>query len=149
MDLKDLVAQFGEPQKCYGHCDQMASPRVLNEDGMLIMGMVCHAGYVSRIIAYSRALDLAAFKSFVSTSLGPSMEVQDEDLRTATRFAWDLGLPEGSAEALKAAYWTQNYRGNKKSDPDRPGLFMCSSCGSLFVQPVSNRSVLCKNCAPN
>ena len=146
MNLKDLVAQFGEPQKCYGHCDQLATPRVLREDGMLIIGMVCHAGYVSRIIGYSREPQLDRFKEFVSESLGPAMIVKEEDLRTATRFAWDLGEPAGESETLKVAYWTQNYRGNKRDDPDRAALFMCSKCGALHIQPVSNKSVLCSHC---
>lgn len=146
MNLKDLVAQFGEPQKCYGHCDQLASPRVLKENGMLIVGVVCHAGYVSRIVAYSRELDLPRFKSFISDSLGPSMTVSDADLRSATRFSWDLGITGDESETVKVAYWTQNYRGSKKDSPNRPALFMCSSCGALHVQPVSEKSVLCPRC---
>lgn len=146
MNLRDLVEQFGEPQKCYGHCDQLASPRVLKDDGMLIVGMVCHAGYVSRIIAYSRELDLGRFKSFVSESLGPGIRLTDDDLRTATRFSWDLGFTGDESETVKVAYWTQNYRGSKEDNPNRPGLFMCSNCGALHVQPVTEKSVLCARC---
>jgi hypothetical protein len=146
MELRDVVGLLSEPQKCYGHCDQMASPHILKENRELIVGMVCHAGYVSRIMTYSFNLDLGQFKSFIAKSLGPSIELADQDLRTATRFPWDLGLVGSESEPVKVAYWTQNYRGSKKDDTNRPGLFMCSNCGALYVQPVSAKAVLCPSC---
>jgi len=148
MELREIIARFEEPQKCYGHCDQPSTLRILKENGTLIAGMVCHAGYVSRIIAYSRELDLASFKSFISESLGGSLKLFDEDLRTATRFSWDLGI-EGEEEVVKVAYWTQNYRRSKTEAPDRQALFGCANCGKLYVQSINSRSVLCANCRPS
>jgi len=148
MNPSEISALFGEPQKCYGHCDQPASIRFLKEeDGMVIAAMVCHAGYVSRVMAYGRELDLGLLKSFISQSWGGGKTLGDEDLRVATRFAWDLGM-EGRGEdvVVRVGYWTQNYRGSKSDDPNRLGLFSCANCSCLFPQPVNSKAVLCTAC---
>jgi hypothetical protein len=148
MNLREVAAQFDEPQKCYGHCDQPATLKILGEKGgMLLATMACHAGYVSRIMAYGTQIDLPVFRSFISDSLGGSIRLTDDDLRTATRFSWDLGMSgQGADEVVKVAYWTQNYRGSKSEATDRQALFACANCGSLYIQHVSAKSVLCPNC---
>ena len=146
MDLKEFVkAEFGEQQKCYGHCDQPATLRFLDEDGMLVVGVVCHAGYASKIIAYGDSLDPGRFKSFISSALRGGSTVADEDIRTATRFSWDVAGGTGR-KVMKAAHWTQNYRRTKSDDPERTGLFACQNCSSLYLQPVNERNVLCDGC---
>lgn len=148
MNSNQITALFGEPQKCYGHCDQPASMKVLKEEeGVVIAAMVCHAGYVSRVMVYGKELNLGLLKSLVSQAWGGSRTPGDEELRVATRFPWDLGMDErGEGEVIRVGYWTQNYRTSKSEDPNRRGIFSCANCNTLFAQPVTGRAVLCHQC---
>jgi hypothetical protein len=149
MSLIEFVSeQFGE-FRCYGHCDQPATMKFLYEDDdkTLIAVTVCHSAYASRIIAYGRNLELERLKSLMTRALDRRYPLNEADIRTATRFAWEiqgLGLKEGVV--MRAAYWTQNYRGNKTDDPNRTGLFVCSSCDSFFLQPMTKKEILCSGC---
>ena len=146
MNLRILIEQrLGEPTICYGHCDQPSSFQIISESP-LIACHCCMAGYVSRIMVYGEAIDLHQFKKFIATSIGRTGTVQDEDLRLATRHHWDF--PELTGE-VRVAYWTQNYRRSKNTDPNRTALFLCGSCSSPFLQPLSKKSVLCEDCRPN
>jgi DNA-directed RNA polymerase subunit RPC12/RpoP len=143
MDLKILLEQkLGEPTTCYGHCNQPSSFQIIS-DRPLIACHHCMAGYVSRIMVYGNTIDLPLFKDFIANAIGDTGTVHEEDVRLATRHAWDF--PDLTGE-VKVAYWTQNYRRSKNDDPNRTALFLCGKCDSLFLQPLNGRSVLCANC---
>jgi hypothetical protein len=145
VDLEEFVREeFGEHQNCYGHCTQPATLRILDRDEMLIVGVVCHAGYASKIIAYGDKLDESRFKAFLTRALGTSPAVADDEIRTATRFPWEAS--SDGVNSMKVAYWTQNYRASKSDDPNRVGLFICQNCNSPYLQPANNRNVLCAGC---
>ena len=149
MDIRPVVMErFAEPQKCHGHCDQPARMRVLKEDGEVLVATACPKGYVSRVAAYGRGDAANAVRSAVQRALGPGGDLRDEDIRTATRYAWDLGM-EGSASGavFKAAYWTQNYRRTKSEATNREATFACERCGSLFMQRLSSEGTLCASCS--
>jgi hypothetical protein len=143
VDVREVVeASFAQPQKCYGHCEQPAIMRFLNAGEPAVACYTCPAGYVSRVIAYGKADTRDALRAFMTKALG-GQHIKDEDIRTASRYPWDLGLP---GFEMKAAYWTQNYRASKSDDPDRQALFVCSECGSPYVKPVAAPGTKCANC---
>jgi hypothetical protein len=147
MDLKRVVEERLSPRsKCYGHCQEESTLKFLPEKRMMIGCYTCASGYVSRIVAYGRELDLNDFRALVSAAVQGIGDVTDEDIRVATRYTWDLrveGEPEGTV--LKEAYWTQNYRRTKSDDPNREALFLCK-CGSFYYQPATDRNRLCPRC---
>jgi hypothetical protein len=137
---------FNEPQKCYGHCSNQARLK-LRESGERVQGFyVCPAGYVSKLIWYAEELDTADFTRYLSEVLAGKVQLRSTDVRLATRYSWDLGLAGKSGKVMRVAFWTQNYRGSKTDDPDRPSLFLCSRCGEPFVQPFSESNSLCEEC---
>lgn len=150
MSLAGFVRERFEEFKCYGHCDQPATLRFVREGedgGMLVAATVCHAGYVSRIIAFGRDLQLEIFRFLILDALDGRQPFNNEDIRTATRFEWEIqdkGDSEG--KVLREAYWTQNYRTSKIDDPNRAGLFVCANCGSFYLQPVTKKEILCDGC---
>jgi hypothetical protein len=148
MGLRTLVEEElnGHP-KCYGHCEEVSTLKLLNEKPMMIGCYSCPSGYVSRMVGYGRELDLNAFKTTVSAAAQEIGDVTDEDIRVATRYTWDLGVkqePEGVV--LKEAYWMQNYRRTKSDDPNRLALFLCTNCASFYCQPVAGKNILCPRC---
>ena len=147
-ELKKIIEEklIGHP-KCYNHCQEQSRLEFLSERSMLVGCYVCPSGYVSRIVTYGTELNLATFKTMISGALNEMGGVSDEDIRVATRYTWDLGIhgkPEGTA--LKEAYWTQNYRRTKSEDPNRPALFLCTKCNSLFHQSVAGKNTVCPRC---
>jgi len=147
MSIKSLVlAKFNEPQKCRGHCDRQASARVLREDVSLVVAIACPGGYVTRLMAYGSRDNASALRSLVEQALGQDMG--DEDIRTATRYAWDMGMQGGKDVVFKVAYWNQNYGRTKSDDPNRRAVFACASCGSLFLQPLPSLVTKCPACEP-
>lgn len=87
------------------------------------------------------------FRGYAQESAAGLGKVEDSDIRTARRYAWDLGLErERDDLVLREAYWTQNYRRTKTDDPDRPALFLCSNGDSFFVQPLTSNRKHCQNC---
>lgn len=143
MEIKALVSErFSETQKCYGHCDGTTAPKTI-ADAPLTACYACGAGYVSRVVSYASSPPSGALKSMVSAGL--KREVPDEEVRTATRYAWDLGT-EVSGGKLGAAFWTQNYGRSKSSDPDRAALFCCAECNGLFLQKLTAGQTLCDAC---
>ncbi|MDV3278489.1 MAG: hypothetical protein LYZ69_08515 [Nitrososphaerales archaeon] len=139
-----VAAVFSEPQRCYGHCEQPATFRLLESDDVAIACYACPGGYVSKVMVYGRSPTLERLRSFLLGALGEGADVSDDDLRVATRHPWDL---KASGEDITASYWTQNYRRTKSEDPDRRALFICSRCGSLFRRSLSAAESLCQNCA--
>ncbi len=150
MSIRSLVLErFSQPQKCHGHCEGPATPHVVRDDGTVtVVATACDKGYVSRVVAYGPKDSSSLLRSLVSKATASGSEVKEEDIRAATRYAWDLGM-EGSAKGavFKASYWTQNYRRTESNDPDRGALFACTTCGSLFMQPLSSGSSLCPACS--
>ena len=102
----------------------------------------CPAGYVSKVMVYGKGDARTALRTFVTKALG-GQTPKDEEIRTATRHPWDLDLP---GHEMKVAYWTQNYRGSKSTDPNRRALFVCSECGSTYVKPLMEPGTKCPNC---
>ncbi|MEM3857256.1 MAG: hypothetical protein QXI37_01965, partial [Thermoprotei archaeon] len=151
MSLRSLVeGKLNVSTKCYGHCDSAAKLKFLKAKE-LTGAVACEKGYVSRIVRYSdKPVDVNDFVTYIS-AVFPGNDVKPEDIRTATRHPWDMGLEDGgygSKEALlHQAYWTQNYRRTKNESADRPALFLCQGCESLYVQPVSAQSSLCPSCS--
>lgn len=150
MTLKPVIlGRFGGERKCYGHCDQPASLRILQENGELVMATVCAKGYVSRVMVYGPGDNRTVMKSLIGSALGPKGDFSDEDVRTATRYYWDMGMEKGGDNDIlfRVAYWTQNYRRTKNSATDRDGLFTCTQCNTLFVQPISSLKTVCTSCS--
>jgi hypothetical protein len=149
MDLRMLVDErLDGRSKCYGHCQDASTLKLLNEKCMMIGCYSCPSGYVSRIVAYGKELDVSAFKTIVTAAVQGIGDVTDEDIRIATRYTWDLGVrqePEGVV--LKEAYWTQNYRRTKSDDPNREAMFLCANCKSFYRQPATSRNEFCPRCA--
>ena len=147
-ELRGIVEEhLNEPTTCYGHCEKES--RLKFVDGEDLKGCyACPAGYVSRIVTYGDDVDVSGFKSFLENAVQGSQDIQDQDIRIASRYTWDLGVESEKERILKEAYWTQNYRRTKSSDPDRAALFLCTKCNQEFVvQPVSSKSSLCENCS--
>ncbi len=149
MSVRSIIAErFAEPSKCHGHCDQPAGLRFLSDGAETVTVTACSKGYVSRVAVYGLGDNAGTLKSLVRSALGPSGDLRDEDVRTATRYAWDLGF-QGRTEPVvfRVAYWTQNYRRTKSDDPNRKAVFSCGNCSSLFLQPISSTGVLCPACS--
>jgi hypothetical protein len=149
MGLRAIVAEnYDELEKCYGHCEQPANLKFLNnEEDPVVTGYSCHAAYLSRIIIYSHSLTLQQSVDMISRLVGPNYEVKEDDVRLASRYPWDLGISSGKPEKMMTvAYWTQNYRRTKSEDPNRIAIFLCVNCNSIFSQQLSERNVLCTDC---
>lgn len=149
MDIRSLVAdRYAKIDRCYGHCDQPATMKFLNTEGMpVVTGYSCHQAYLSRIIVYSDALTLGGSCELVRSLVGDDQEVKEDDIRLASRYPWDFDFTTGGADkSLMTAYWTQNYRRTKSEDPDRNALFLCESCRNIFQHQLSQRQVLCPGC---
>ncbi len=137
-----LEEKFADPIKCYQHCNQPSTFRVIS-DRPLIACYYCMAGYASRIMMYGKQADLSSFKAFLSKKLVKFGTIEDWEVRVATRNEWD----SPDLGDVKVAYWTQNYRKAKTDDPNRPALFLCGRCNSLYVQPLGKASALCSDCS--
>lgn len=120
--------------------------RFLSSDKDLLVCFACPSGYISRIITYGEDIKLQTFKQFVSQLMSSAQKVEDEDIRVATRYAWDLGVQSDNERIMRVAYWTQNYRRTKSDNPDRIALFLCSNCNSPFLQPLRSKTALCEKC---
>ena len=147
-ELRGLVEEkLNEPTTCYGHCEQQSQLRFVG-DRELTGVFVCPSGYVSRIVRYGDEIDVPKFKSFLENVVGSKLDIQSEDIRTATRYSWDFGIESDKERILREAYWTQNYRRTKRGDSDRSALFLCTNCNENFlVQAVTSKSSLCERCS--
>ena len=142
-----IEERFFEPQKC-GHCGAQANPKFLRKGNEPVVTVACPPGYVSRVIAYGPGDNRATVKFLVGGALGSGGDLADEDIRTATRYAWDLGIENrAKGKVFGAAYWNQNYRRTKSDAPNRNAVFSCAKCASLFVQRVSSSGTLCATCS--
>ena len=139
-----VEAKLNAVAKCRGHCNEQSSLSLSEVEGELIGTYACPSGYVSRLMNYGE-VDVAWFRDFVSLLLRGVGEVKEEDIRVATRYAWDLN-ERGSGQVLKEAYWTQNYRRTESDDPNRHALFSCTNCHSFYVQSISGEERLCPDC---
>lgn len=149
MDLRSLVAErYNQLEKCYGHCDQPATLRFLNDEASpVITGYSCHGAYLSRIIIYAPLLRLQESVDAITQLLGPESDVKQEDVRIASRYPWDMDITtDGTGKVMMMAYWTQNYRRTKNEDPGREAIFLCAKCSTVFLQKLSDRQVLCTGC---
>jgi hypothetical protein len=149
MELQALVKEkFSEPQKCYGHCDQLSTLKFLNGDEKPIVAVYsCPGAYISRIIVYGDSMELSKVLTYIKDLVGKEQDVREEDIRVASRYPWDLGLDSADqGRVMSVAFWTQNYRRTKKDDPDRAAVFLCSNCGKVFSQPASGTETLCQDC---
>ena len=145
MELRQLVeSAFSQPQKCSGHCDQPARFRFLGSGEPTVACYACPAGYVSKVMIYGHRSPDQALLGFLTKAMGTGATKEDE-IRTATRHPWDLGAP---GVELKVAYWNQNYRSSKSSDPTRQAIFLCSNCGSAYLKPLSAPGTRCAICGP-
>ena len=143
MNLRTSLEQkFAEPITCYEHCTQPSSFRVIS-DRPIVACYYCMAGYVSRIMTYGTEVDLLRFKTFITNTIGGMGTVEDQDIRVATRHAWES--PDLAGE-VRVAYWTQNYRRTKVDNPNRDAVFVCGKCDTFFIQLVRARSALCADC---
>ncbi len=147
VEIREVVtAKLGGPFQCYGHCKEEASLKFVESGVDLCGAVVCPSGYVSRLILYTSQPDPERLLAFIVSKSAGELPVMTADIRTATRYATDLG-EGGEGRVLGEAYWTQNYGKRKDTSPDRPSLFMCSNCGRLFVQPLSVGSRTCNGCS--
>ena len=145
-EIRGLVTNLLNVEtKCHGHCGETARLEFTG-DGTVTC-YVCPGRYVSRIIAYGKELDPKRFREYLRNINSGMGEVEEGDIRVASRYAWDLGLDRKTDElVLREAYWTQSYRRTKSEDPERLALFLCSNGDSFFVQPLNSKERLCKNC---
>jgi len=139
-----VEAKLNAVPMCRVHCNERASLSLSEVEGELIGTYACPSGYVSRLMNYGE-VDISWFRDFVSLLLRGVGEVKEEDIRVATRYAWDLN-EMGSGRVLKEAYWTQNYRRTESDNPNRVALFSCTNCRSFYVQSVSGKERLCLDC---
>ena len=149
MDLRSTIAEeYGELEKCYGHCEQPATLKFLNSgDDPVVTGYSCHGAYLSRVIIYAGTLRLEESVDTIARLVGKESEVKEEDVRIASRYPWDVDITSANpGKLMMMAYWTQNYRRTKSEDPNRNAVFLCASCKSIFSQPISDRQVLCSSC---
>ena len=131
--------------KCAGHCQELSKLKLLSQNEVMIGCYECPSGYVSLLIQYGEALDLHAFKTFLSTLL--QGDVADEDIRVATRYNWDLGVKDQlDGKILREAYWRQSYRRTKSDDPHRIALFHCNKCHSFYRKQISEENKFCPRC---
>jgi hypothetical protein len=147
-DLKHLVQNYLNIQsKCYGHCDTVASLKFLKTRNRLVATFSCENGYVSRIIGYDNKEDVSWFKNYLRRKLGDRIQIDDKDIRVATRHPWDLGIENKFSEDffIKEVYWTQNYR-KLSVNPNALAVFQCLKCKNLFIQELSSRNSLCESC---
>jgi hypothetical protein len=149
MELRELVTeQYGQLEKCYGHCELPATAKFLNDDAeSVVVGYSCHGAYLSRIIIYSKSLTLPVSVNYVTRLVKGQQEVMEEDVRIASRYPWDLNMVSTETEKIMMmGYWTQNYRRTKNDDPNRNALFLCESCHTIYSQPVTSKHILCPRC---
>jgi len=139
-----VEAKLNAVTKCRGHCNEQSSLSLSEVEGRLVGTYACPSGYVSRLMNYGE-VDVVWFREFVSLLLRGVGEVKEEDIRVATRYAWDLE-ERGSGQVLKEAYWTQNYRRTENDDPNRDALFSCTNCRSFYVQRMAGKERLCQDC---
>lgn len=145
MDVARVAAvEFGEPQKCYGHCEEKATFRILKSGEAVIACYACPSSYVSKVMAYGPSSTRETLRLFLSEALEGGPSLKEGDIRTATRHVWDLRTVNSD---ISAAYWTQNYRGSKSDDPSWKALFTCARCGTLFLQPLAVKNTLCGRCS--
>jgi len=148
MDLDRLVMEkLNGRSRCSGHCQRQSKLKLLRQGGMTIGCYSCPSGYVTCLIQYGRALDLQAFKIFLSAIQD---DVADEDIRVATRYNWDLAITNHTdGPIVREAYWRQSYRRTKSEDQQRTALFICTNCDSFYRQPISTVDNLCSKCRKN
>ena len=149
MDVREVVEERLVVASPCRHCNEPTSLKFLSGEGMLLAAYVCPTGYVSRFIDYGENIDVGQFKRYLSKTAGKVKEIQDADVRVATRYSWDMGLPSSSKKqvVIRGAFWTQNYGRNANKDPNRDALFLCTGCQSkTFVQPLSSKGTLCADC---
>ena len=149
MEIRSLVAEkYSQLEKCYGHCDEPATVRFLNDEvSQVITGYSCYGAYLSRVIVYANSLDLRQSVDTISQTLGLKSDVKEEDVRIASRYPWDMDLTTDDTDrVMMMAYWTQNYRRTKNEDPNRKAIFLCANCNSVYSQKVSDRQVFCDSC---
>ena len=139
-----VEAKLNAVAKCRGHCNEQSSLTLSEVEGELIGTYACPSGYVSRLMNYGE-VDVAWFRDFVSLLLRGVGEVKEEDIRVATRYAWDLD-EMSSGQVLKEVYWTQNYRRTESDDPNRAALFSWTSCRSFYFQSAAGTERLCLDC---
>jgi thiol-disulfide isomerase/thioredoxin len=145
--------------ECRQHCGKPADFRVLLTEQNGIVGIYnCPSGFVSRIVYFSLSPNINWFYAFLSGQLGKKM-VEKRDLRTATRYGWELD-EDGAREladltsklqthVIREVYWVHHPRNDAEKSR---GVFLCSDpehgrgCGRLFVQEVTSKNMLCPKC---
>jgi hypothetical protein len=144
---------------CRRHCSEPADFRILLTEKNGVIGVYsCLGGFVSRVIYYSLDPNLDWFYTFLSSQLGKKM-VRKQDLRTATRYGWELDehaaadLAEFTSglhtPVIREVYWVHHpWNDAEKST----GVFLCSDqeqgrgCGRLFIQEVTSKDRFCPKC---
>ena len=155
--LKEVVERYlSFKGLCRRHCNKPTSLIELWSDSNTVVGAyVCPDGYVSRVIYFSTAPDVAWFKTFLTTQVGEGV-LKDRDLRPATRHGWELEGGDStnisnmrSTSGIKEVYWTRYPRTEEEK---RRGIFLCSDtltgerCRRLFVQDTHSPDRLCPQC---
>src|SRR5271157_4815369 len=102
-----------EGVKCARHCERPTRfVPLLEENDKFVGAYVCPDEYVSRVVYFSKDLDMNWFETFLRDQAGDRL--RSRDLRRATRHGWELG-PEAEkrikvlvdpARGLGEAYWT-------------------------------------------
>lgn len=147
--LRELVeSKLSGTTPCFRHCSEAASLRFLQDEKFLIGAYVCPSGYVSRLVMYGEGGESnpSYLKEIVKKHGSGLIDIQDADIRVATRHPWDLGA-QGGVNLLKETYWTQSYRRSKSEDPKRISLFLCSHCSRLFTGPLDSAGPVCAECS--
>jgi hypothetical protein len=144
---------------CRRHCEEPAEYKaILSEQNWVVGVYSCPDGFVSRVVYYSLEPDLDWFYTFLSGQLGKKM-VKKRDLRTATRYGWELDehaaadLADLTSELrtpmIREVYWVHH----PATDAEKStGVFLCSDrahgkgCGRLFIQDITSKNRLCPEC---
>ncbi len=144
--------------ECRRHCEEPADFRVLQTEKNGVVGVYsCPGGFASRVVYYSLEPNLDWFYTFLSGELG-NKTVKKRDLRTATRYGWELDEQASSELAdltsprppvIREVYWVHHPSNDAEKST---GIFVCSDpkqgigCGRLFIQEVTSKNRLCPTC---
>lgn len=145
MELEKFVKEyFSASSNCYGHCNEKTNPHFVITENSLYSYQVCSGLYVSRVIGYNA--EPKNFLEFIR-KIAPGIEVKDRDIRTATRYSWDLGIKDKEGKVFVVSYWTQNYGASKVQGETRKALFLCSNCRAPFVKQYNSSETRCSKCS--
>jgi len=143
--------------KCYRHCQNPTSMRVISRDQESLVGAyVCPDAFVSQVVYFAPRPNVGWFRQFLVNQVGNDT-VSPVDIRVATRHGWELGprarkvLEErlGKSASIMEVYWT---RYPKTEQQKQVAVSLCvgtssqNGCLSIFMHDKDAQDKLCPKC---